>query len=265
MLHRSKWHGWLAASHHFLGLAYYLHAWYVVIGIGSLLSAVLVQYRMMPVLLASIGSVACVSGLQGWITASMKRRGFLNPDLVFTRLDQTYSTTDWLRYHYDLDIVVRARRAGVSTIRRKFKWTGDGTVSASVVGDLVATHHIESGAPYDVIHIVLKRPLGKRETAQFDIAFELEDVDHRARPFFRRYVDDHFENGFSIKIQLPETPSRAQRSILASPSGGAPIWTDSFKPKERTLSWRVTRPRIDSHYELSWQQSLVSTASVKDM
>ena len=250
----SRWHSYPAAIHHGLGLAYYVYEWLVLFGLISGLAAFIARNSPTHlVILTVLSTILIAGGALAGITLSVKRLHFVNPNLSIESLVDTYSVHENGLYLFEKKITVKASNQGVDSFRNRFKWTGTGGMELLLEPSSVGTITTElRDDVWDMLKITFKQSLMRRQQISFTIRFTLHDKDRTAKPVFRKFVDDYYPHGFTMRVLLPRQPKRVFKELYAG--ARVPIPSERKEMKRRQdLTWLVRRPRIGRRYDIVWE------------
>jgi hypothetical protein len=251
------WESIGAAVYYCLGITYYFYEWLIGVGIGGGVLSIFLRHRAVYFVLAlGLSTLLLLAGFVAWLIKTKKRLHFINPDLAILDLVDTYEVTGAGKYAFEKCMAVRALRSNVNSFNSKFRWTGKGTIQASIEPAIdFAVSITNSPDDWDVMRVQFSKPLKRgQKTTQFKVRLEMTDTGGSARPFSQKFVDDFYPKGFTMRALLPSQANRLTKEIFLSMREELPMWSQETKPKDgvREVKWRIRKPGMGRRYRLSW-------------
>lgn len=265
---RKRFESIAALVYYTLGGAHYLKLWLGGLGVLLAGSSVFLPGTRLSLAALLLGATCiCVVAI-AWLDYFRRRAGCLNPWLAITHLEDTYRVKADDSFEYIKTLKVRARTSGgVTEYRTKFRWSGAGSVNATVEvlaspGITLSVFRQDGLDIFDVAGVRFSRPLAKAEEIHFRLRLTMSDADHHARPFFQKYIDDDYPNGIRMRVELPRPPATVSRTVLLSGYGDVPTEVESHElaPDSGTIDWPIKRPRMGYRYRINWSSSTKTAA-----
>ena len=158
---------------------------------------------------------------------------------------------------YIKEIVLRARRQGLSSYIDKFRWTGESVpeIRSDIRGQTVRLTHQKS--VWQFYQIDFDRSLNKGEAVTTRLIFHIVDQTHSFHPFISTNIEEPTKH-LALELRVPPELGVTYVTCEISSCIGArvPFFTKTISVDTNGVARWEEIPKMHHYYEMQWQSPI---------
>lgn len=213
-------------------------------------------------LLVTISSILAFIFLKTHSRFDKYRPNFPRLDFDFELVEKeiTYQYKDEIHMIYKKKNVLKALKNGINVYTDKYQWTGKGNVKLiSGIKEQPIVETIRKNV-WQFYEIRLQKTLKRNEKITTEAIWELEDLEHKAVPFFSATIEEPTDF-LKFNLSLPNSFNVREVTCETSCSIGSQKPLDSITKPLTTydglscVTWEIKNPNLLYHYEIKWNMN----------